>query len=87
MGDEEEMGLEGNENDNTRIRVKRRKMIENETWADNGIGVEGAKAISESLKTNTTLTSLNLGGDNNEVKENDRGENKSEMRRMKEKWW
>ena len=29
----------------------------------NGIGVRGAKAMSEMLKVNTTLTSLNLGGD------------------------
>ena len=27
---------------------------------DNGIGVEGVKAMSETLKDNTTLTSLNL---------------------------
>ena len=29
-------------------------------WTDNQIGAEGAIQISESLKTNTTLTSLNL---------------------------
>ena len=29
----------------------------------NGIGVRGAKAMSEMLKVNTTLTTLNLGGD------------------------
>ena len=32
-------------------------------WIDNGIGSEGAKAISESLKINTSLTELNLDGD------------------------
>ena len=32
-------------------------------WTDNEIGAEGAIAISESLKTNTTLTKLNLRGD------------------------
>ena len=32
-------------------------------WTVNWIGAEGAIAISESLKTNTTLTELNLGGD------------------------
>ena len=32
-------------------------------WTDNNIGVEGAIMISESLKINTTLTELNLGGD------------------------
>ena len=30
---------------------------------DNNIGVEGAKSMSEMLKTNTTLTSLNLSGE------------------------
>ena len=30
---------------------------------DNGIGDEGAKAMSEMLKVNTTLTSLNLEGE------------------------
>lgn len=30
---------------------------------DNGIGNEGAKALSEMLKVNTTLTTLYLGGD------------------------
>ena len=29
----------------------------------NNIGVEGAKSLSEMVKMNTTLTSLNLGGD------------------------
>ena len=32
-------------------------------WTDNNIGDEGARMISESLKTNTTLTTLYLGGD------------------------
>ena len=32
-------------------------------WTANKIGYEGAIAISESLKTNTTLTKLKLGGD------------------------
>ena len=30
---------------------------------DNEIGDEGAKAMSEMLKVNTTLTSLNLGSE------------------------
>ena len=29
----------------------------------NGIGIEGAKSMSEALKSNTTLTSLNLSGE------------------------
>ena len=32
-------------------------------WTGNKIGAEGAIQISESLKTNTTLTSLYLEGD------------------------
>ncbi len=32
-------------------------------WTDNHIGESGATAISESLKTNTTLTILWLSGD------------------------
>ena len=32
-------------------------------WTDNNIGAEGAVKISESLKTNATLTSLDLYGD------------------------
>ena len=32
-------------------------------WIGNGIGDEGAKTISESLKINTSLTELDLGGD------------------------
>ena len=31
--------------------------------AGNNIGVEGAKAIAEALTTNTTLTTLHLGGE------------------------
>ena len=32
-------------------------------WIVNKIGYEGAKAISESLKNNTSLTKLDLAGD------------------------
>ena len=31
-------------------------------WIDNKIGKNGAKSISESLKINTSLTALDLGG-------------------------
>ena len=34
-------------------------------WTVNNIGAEGAMKISESLMTNTTLTELNLDGDDN----------------------
>ena len=38
-------------------------------WTGNHIGESGARMISESLKTNTTLTELNLGSDENEWNE------------------
>ena len=41
-------------------------------WIDNQLGYEGAKAISESLKINTLLTSLNLGCDEKIWNEKDR---------------
>jgi len=37
-------------------------------WTGNNIGDSGARVISESLKTNTTLTKLSLWGDEIEVK-------------------
>ena len=37
--------------------------------AGNGIGDEGARALSEALKTNTTLQSLNLEGEQEESEE------------------
>ena len=37
-------------------------------WTGNDIGAEGAAKISESLMTNTTLTVLNLRGDDNIMK-------------------
>ena len=42
----------------------------------NGIGIEGAKSMSEALKSNTTLTSLNLCG---EEEEREREREKREM--------
>ena len=41
-------------------------------WIDNDIGNEGAKALRESLKINTSLTSVNLGGDEKIRNENER---------------
>jgi len=32
-------------------------------WKENSIGDEGVKMISEGLKSNTALTTLNLSGD------------------------
>ena len=37
-------------------------MVE-QTQTDNGIGAEGAHALSDALKVNTTLTTLDLGGE------------------------
>ena len=42
-------------------------MTNNEIWTGNNIGDEGAIMISESLKTNTSLTELDLRGDDIEV--------------------
>ena len=55
------------------------KMKRNEKWIDNDIGDEGAKAISESLKINTSLTELNLWSDekirNEKESKNEKNEN------------
>ena len=40
-------------------------------WTYNNIGDSGARMIIESLKTNTTLTTLNLGCDEIELNEMD----------------
>ena len=45
-------------------------------WTANNIRESGAKAISESLKTNTTLTKLNLGCDDKREKNRKRNKNK-----------
>ena len=44
----------------------------------NGIGVEGAKAMSEMMKVNTTLTSLNLWSEEERRKERERRKGKEE---------
>ena len=43
--------------------MERRNEKEMKKWIGNKIGYEGAKAISESLMNNTSLTKLDLGGD------------------------
>ena len=49
---------------NTNYNKKERKNDDHETcMTDNGIGKEGAKPMSEMLKVNTILTSLNLSGE------------------------
>ena len=40
--------------------------------AGNKIGAEGARALSEALKTNTTLQSLGLGGEQEEMRKMDK---------------
>ena len=45
---------------------------------DKGIGVEGAKAMSEMMKVNTKLTTLNLDG------EEERKEREEKERKKKE---
>ena len=40
-------------------------------WTEYEIGDSGAKMISEALKINSTLTQLNLGGDENWSKWNE----------------
>ena len=52
----------------------------NEAWVGNKIGYEGAKAISESLKINTSLTELDLHGDEKIRNENERRNEKNEER-------
>ena len=42
--------------------------IQIKQWTGNNIGDEGAKKISESLLTNSTLTELNLWGDDKDMK-------------------
>ncbi len=55
------------------MKKKKEGRKENEMkWIDNGIGDEGAKSLSETLNMNTSLTSLNLGCDENEKKWNKR---------------
>ena len=61
---------------NRKERDRENKMIQNDIqndnnwiiWTGHKIGAEGARMISEALKTNTTLTKLDLHCDENEVK-------------------
>ena len=49
-----------NEDNNKQMKEMKWNTNPIKQWTDNDIGVSGAIAISESLKTNTTLTSLDL---------------------------
>ena len=52
-----------NEDNNKQMKELKWNTNPIKQWTDNHIGDEGAVKISESLKTNTTLTELNLEGD------------------------
>ena len=43
--------------------MKEKMKLKNEIWTATNIGDEGARMIGELLKTNTTLTRLNLDSD------------------------
>ncbi len=49
--------------------INRKKTRKNKMKTENKIGVEGAKMISEVMKSNSTLTSLNLGCEEEKQKE------------------
>ena len=50
-------------------------------WADNGIGDEGARVLGGALKTNTTLTELNLWGEQRDHKKTQQESKASTMAR------
>ena len=56
-------------------------MMRNEQWqwTDNQIGHEGAQSLSESLKTNTTLTQINLRSDDEVLNDKDEYDEKWTM--------
>jgi len=58
------LNLKGDEkNDKVRKEEEKNNNEKNVIWTENGIGVEGAGMISETLKCNSTLTELNLSSD------------------------
>ena len=50
-------------------------------WAGNGISVEGARGLGDALKTNTTLTVLWLGGEQQDHNETQQESKASTMTR------
>ena len=56
------------------------KRNEKKKWIGNKIGYEGAKTISESLKINTSLTSLGLSGDEKIRNEKQRKEKERKLK-------
>ena len=61
-------------------RRRENEMKRNDKWIGNQIGDEGAKRISESLKINTSLTELDLIGDEKKM-EREYNERNEEMNR------
>ena len=56
---------------NTKYRImntNKKRKNDNDNETDNEIGDLGAQYLSEGLKINTTLTQLNLGGDEKNTK-------------------
>ncbi len=82
-GDEKEMKWKKREREREREEKNKRtnKQTKKEMkWIDNYIRDEGAQTLSEALKINTSMTSLNLRGDENEMKWSDgRRERKAQM--------
>ena len=58
-------------------------MQRTEEWIDDAIGNEGAERVSESLKINTSLTELNLRGNEKEKKSTEVMLENDENERMK----
>ena len=69
--------LNSDEEIRDKIWHERTKVMIQWEWKENNIGPEGVKSLSESLKINTTLTELNLNGDDN-IKESNRKRKKEE---------
>ena len=54
----------GSNKEKKKKKKKKSKICWKKCNTGNKIGVEGARSLSEALKTNTTLTSLDLMGEN-----------------------
>ena len=59
-----------NKDNNKQMKELKWNTNSDKQWTENSIGAEGAIQISESLKTNTTLTLLHLDGDINKITTN-----------------
>lgn len=63
-------------------KIKRKK--EEEWMTDNEIGIEGSKAMSEMLRVNKTLATLNLSSEEEGKQENKK---RKKERRMGDRQW